>query len=383
MKAPLYYISSIRFPSEKAHALYIAKSMESYALQGHSATVVVPRRVGRASASSTSLYGLKTSVPVVWLWNIDLFPFPVPRRLAHYVSLVSFLISVAWYVRMNVSPNAVIFSNEVSVAAVLPRTFRFVLEIHDYPERFQSIVSYAFRRASLVLSNNAWKVHRLLQDFPISPHAILVSPNGVDGAAFDIPLSQAEARAELSLAPTERMVVYTGHLYEWKGADILAHAAQEPCMQDVHVYFVGGTAQDVQQFKGIHQRPTVHVVGHRPHSEMPLWMRAADVVVLPNTGTVDVSSHYTSPMKLFEYMASGTPIVASDVPSIREIVSNHEAFFVPPDNPRMLAQKICSVLSDTKNAVEKGKAAQQKVSEYSWTSRAERILGALATNRKE
>ncbi len=116
------------------------------------------------------------------------------------------------------------------------------------------------------------------------------------------------------------------------------------------------------------------MVGAKPHDEIPLWLRAADVLILPNTANEDISKYYTSPMKLFEYMASGTPIVASALPSIREILNENNAVLVESDNPEKLAEGIKKVLADAELAKKISKQAFADVQNRTWGKRAEEIL---------
>ena len=100
--------------------------------------------------------------------------------------------------------------------------------------------------------------------------------------------------------------------------------------------------------------------------------------MLPNTALEDISKYYTSPVKLFEYMASGTSIVASDLPSVREIVSEEDVCFVKPDDPEALYEGIKRVLSDHNFAGEISRNAVLKSKSYTWPRRTSRILSWLA-----
>jgi len=171
--------------------------------------------------------------------------------------------------------------------------------------------------------------------------------------------------------------LYTGHLYSWKGADTLAEAARL-LPKDIKIYFVGGTENDILSFKKKYEGvENIRILGKKPHHEMPLYMRAADVLMIPNSAKEDISRLYTSPMKLFEYMASGTPIISSDLPSLREVLNESNAFFFVADDPENLAERIISVIEHYSNAQEKSSKALVEVYRYSWKKRAADILAFL------
>lgn len=120
--------------------------------------------------------------------------------------------------------------------------------------------------------------------------------------------------------------------------------------------------------------PNIKILGRRPHHEIPLYLKAADVLVLPNSGKEDISRLYTSPMKLFEYMASMSPIVASRLPSICEILNDGNAVLVEPDRPEALASAVESVLGNELLVRAITKQALVDVEKYSWDRRAKMIL---------
>ena len=123
--------------------------------------------------------------------------------------------------------------------------------------------------------------------------------------------------------------------------------------------------------------PVIQFFGHQPHDEIPLWQKAADVLVLPNTAKEEISRLYTSPMKLFEYMASERPIISSAIPSIRDIVDDSEVYFVEPDNAELLAKKIKTVLRENRKSEEVAKRAREKVMHYTWEARARRVIAFM------
>lgn len=203
---------------------------------------------------------------------------------------------------------------------------------------------------------------------------MIVCPDGVNLERFAITESRHECRVKLSLPQDKKIALYAGHLYARKGAHVLAEAAKN-LPSDALCVFVGGTAKDITEFtKQYRASENVLIVGHKPHDDIPYYLRAADVLVLPNSAKDDDARLYTSPMKLFEYMASGTPIIASDVPSLREVLNSDNALFVPPDDSALLADGIKMLLGDEKLAHDIASRAKNDVTLYTWGARAQKIM---------
>jgi glycosyltransferase involved in cell wall biosynthesis len=123
--------------------------------------------------------------------------------------------------------------------------------------------------------------------------------------------------------------------------------------------------------------PRIEFVPHKPHEQMPLYMRAADVLVLPNTAKEEASRLETSPVKLFEYLASGRPIVASDLPSLREVVSEKEVAFFKPDDAEDLARAVGETLQDAAGTAKRVAAASELAKKHSWEARAQAITAFI------
>ena len=172
----------------------------------------------------------------------------------------------------------------------------------------------------------------------------------------------------------KKIILYTGHLYKWKGVDTLLKVAQDFQFPNALFVFVGGTKEDIKSFKEKAKNlDNVMIVGHKLYTEIPYWLKAADVLVLPNSGRQDISKHWTSPLKVFEYMASRRPIVASDLPSIREILNEENAILVEPDNPQALSSGILEALKNKQLSDKISSRAFEDVKQYSWDKRAEKI----------
>ena len=376
----IFLIFHGRYPSEKAASLFAAKCAESFADAGADLTLLVPKRMDRHRDNPYEFYGIRKNFETAYASTLDLYNVPILGHLAHYVSYFVFSVSVILYLLIHADRKETVYSNEslplLFASIFFPNT---VYEMHDFPERKSWFYGLLLSRVRRILTTNTWKAGELERRFGVPQSKIFVEPNAVDLAPYENLPTREDAKSTLNLAQGN-IAVYTGHLYPWKGVDTLGEAAK--LMPDVSVYVVGGTSDRVEAYRAKYTATAnLHFVGHKPHEEMPHWQRAADVLVLPNTAKEEISARYTSPMKLFEYMASGTPIVASDIPSVREVAGKDRAILVAPDDPHALFGGITRVLEGGGNS--ESDNARSWVHEHTWGKRAARILRAIVSSATE
>ena len=337
-------------------------------------TLLVPKRLKRLKVNQWKYFNVKKNFDIIFLPTLDFYGTPFLRRGAFIGSYIVFSFSCLFYLIRNARKDDLIYSNEtiplLFASCVFSDTF---YEVHNFPERNRLMYKILFKRLKWVLATNRWKKEKLQKVFDLPLSKIIHEPNAVEIGDFNINITKSEARKQLGLSQTAKIAVYTGHLYSWKGVDTLAESAKE--IPEVLIFFIGGTDKDIKNFRDTYGNiKNIHIVGHKPHDEIPVWQKAADVLVLPNTAKEDISKYYTSPMKLFEYMASGTPIVASNIPSVAEILNTENSVLSDADNSKMLAEKINWVLSNTQQSNILSAKALGDVKKYSWEDRAKRIM---------
>lgn len=384
MKKRIFLIFHGRFPSEKAASLFAAKSAESFSMYGVEVILLVPRRLGRLRDDPYEYYGVSKNFRIFFLPCIDTYKFINGLGGAFIFSYVSFSLSCLFYLLGVSREEDIVYSNELLPAFfasfLRPKVF---YEMHDFPESKLEVFKVMVNRMEGVVIHNNWKVKRFFEICPGWKKGVLMERNAVDVSLFSLGISQQEARKQLGLDFAGALVVYTGHLYGWKGVAVLAEAAT--ILPDtIRVAFVGGTEKDILSMRSRFGKDShIHIVGHRPHAEIPLWQQAATVLVLPNSAKENISKYYTSPMKLFEYMASGRPIIASNIPSIAEILNESNSFLVEADSPRVLCDAIVTVVSRHDEGVVRANRAILDVCKHSWSGRAERIFGYLGVRSRE
>jgi glycosyltransferase involved in cell wall biosynthesis len=213
---------------------------------------------------------------------------------------------------------------------------------------------------------------------------LTVAHNGVDLDKFAALPVKEEARRQLNLPIDKKIVCYSGNTYSGRGIELLIEAAQS--LKEVLFLVVGGLESDIENYRKIAQNKKAEnfkLVGFVPHKQVPLYISSADVLVMPYTSRMTIkggatAAEFTSPIKLFEYMASRRPIVATSLSTIKEILEDGgNALLVEPDDVELLAKGIKRVLEDPALAEKLAIQAGSDVKKYTWEERAKRILNGL------
>lgn len=198
---------------------------------------------------------------------------------------------------------------------------------------------------------------------------ISVAPDGVD-------LARAKAALFRMTPKVDPTLLYLGSLHPWKGVETLISAMRE--VDDAVLWIAGGEAQRIRDLTrqastlGVSER--VRFFGKIPPARRFDLIGEATICLLPLTHD-SIASRYTSPLKLFEYMAMGKPIIAGDLPSIREVLATEcNSLLVPPQDPLALATAINRLLADPGLAEKLGQRAAADAQAYSWQARAQTIL---------
>jgi len=368
----LVYIANIRIPTEKAHGLQIMKTCEALVKQDVDLELVVPNRLNKIKEDPFSFYRVEKNFKIKKLWCIDFITHNFFGRLGFWLESWIFCQSVKKYLKIN--KFFVYYTRDLLTAYWLSKSFKpMFYEIHSLPERVRSIHKNTWERCKglIVISEG---IKKELIKYGVSEDKILLARDAVDLDQFKIKETKNECRKKLNLPKDKKIVVYTGHLYDWKGADLLAKAAGL-LKEGIEVYLVGGTEIDVKKFEKKYKFPNLHIVGWQKHELIPFWLKAADLLVLPNSATTRIGSIYTSPVKLFEYMCVGKPIVASEVSALEEILDyvKYPVKYFRPDDLGSLVESINHVLGNIDKFISKKELTSEGIKEFGWESRAEKI----------
>ena len=392
MKTDILYIANARIPTEKAHGLQIMKMVEAFAQKADIELVLPCRFQSQAMKQVKDVYDyydVAKQFKINYLFSFNLIPSLDSRMPSYIDSLLPLLnwqqsicfgVIAAFYALIKRA--SLIYSRDIFACffLYLLRPFtksKLFFEEHEFPKTKlgTKLKCWLLKRinGTVVITSQLAKAYQV-NSVPIKK--ILVAPDSVDSKLLSIALAKTQVRQELSIPQDRKIICYTGHLYPWKGVHVAAQAMK--VLSDINLlYIVGGTPPDILNFKQFINNNSIQnviIVGYVAPKQVRRYLAAADILVLPNTSADDMSRLYTSPLKLFEYMAARRPIVASDLPSIREILNEENGILVKPDDPLALAEAVMKISENKALADNLVRKAFQDVQQYTWDKRAEKVL---------
>lgn len=367
----MYYVANARMPNEKAHGIQLAKQCEAFVAQGIDLVLVLPKLENEIKDSLEEFYVLHERISVCKVPILNLGNTGFAFNLRSF----SFGISSFLYLLFKTgAKDTIVYTIDLDQFSffLLPLLRAPVFfEVHGSKKK-NSLLSFFLSRVRGIITNSRGVAAKLPDTFVIPNEKIITAPNGIDPKLFPSRLSKQEARAVLGLPHNREIIVHTGQFYDWKGLGIIAETAM--IVPNMLIYLVGGTQEGFRAATNITDIPkNVICVGHKPLKEIPVWIAAADVLLVLGTETNSYSYTETSPMKIFEFLASGRPMVVSGTPANREIVTEREVYFYEPDNARSLAVLIEKSLHG-EDSMWRAAHGKEKAKEYTWAARSKKIM---------
>jgi len=376
-------IAPTYLPARRANTIQVMKMAQAFVVLGHKALVLVPGK-GRSTPTWAELarhYGLQHHFDIEWLsaW---------PRLRRYDYGLTAVHRARSW--------DADLIYTRLPQAAALASFWGSptIFEVHDLPQGV--LGPWLLRRffsgrgaRALVMITAALK-EALTSRFSTSADLpLVIAPDAVDLARYQNLPSPAEARQTLDSAhriPNSPFVAgYTGHLYPGRGSRLMLQMADQ--LPEVDFLLVGGDPVDVERLRGEAESrglTNVTLTGFVSNTELPLYQSACDLLLMPYQRNVSASSggdiaRYLSPMKLFEYLACGRPILSSNLPVLQEVLNPQNAVLLPPDDLESWVVAIRELHHNPAQRATLAAQAQQDAQQYSWEARAARILTASET----
>lgn len=377
----IVYVSGAVIPSYTANSIHVMKMCQAISQEGHEVTLLAPRRLKNDSLKDVDLYqhyGVEPVFRLRWL--------PSPGKgIGSYIYSM-FAIRVGFFE----FGAELIFTRHLPAATLAALLgLPVVFEMHTAPGGRIAPILFRVLLASrglrrIVLITQALR-ELLLDAYPesIMLKQALIAPDGVDLERFQTQPSPSESRSKLDW-PERLTVGYAGHLYSGRGIELIVALARH--FHDIEFPIMGGKPDDVSRWRHEtrHNEPSnIHFLGFVSNSLLPLYLAACDILLMPYQQKVSASgggdiAKVLSPMKMFEYMASGRLIISSDLPVLREVLCEETALFVDPEDMEGWVQALGNAATDPKLREKLGRQARQAASEYTWRKRVSRCLDDIS-----
>lgn len=361
----LLYAFPEPLPLPKARGIQVAWMVDALCAAGIEVTLAhVPTDNAHplAPLGKPQIPGNLKVVPISRHW-----PFPFSRW--HSVARFTYLL-LRWIDQHPSNRPDIIFVRHLKLAARLLKARPDLPLIYEAHECF-STTAPAAKRAALaaqeahVLANATGVVfisgavqNALQRQYAVTPHQTVLH-SGVDLPATVI---------EKDWANCHRHIIYAGSFFGWKGVDDLIDAAAG--LPGYRITLIGGDAAEIARLQKriAPAGAEVELLPRLPADQVMAYLQNACIAVLPNRA--EGVSQFTSPLKLFEYMGAGCAVVASDLPSIREVLPQDGAAWCRPGNPESLAMALQQLASAPELAQSQGTALRRLAENYTWHSRA-------------
>ncbi len=371
-------------PSLYAHSFSLLKMAQGFAALGHQARVVTANSLRAAWGrwrfrDLAAHYGLSRAMDITWLppsprayLNGRTQDDPVYAQRAAELAAKQGMDLV--YARSFLTPR-------LTTLAGIPTVVETHTTNYDNPHlaAIHQVAGLTAFRGLITIHADIAAEH-VRRGVPAGK--VLVLEDGVDLERFQIEDDPGHWKRALGLDPARAYAVYSGHLYADKGIEVILEAAgllkERP---NLAFLLVGGNPEDRRRWRAECRRrglANVSFTGFVPNAQVPGYLKAAACLLLPykpdQRHTV-MDLHTTSPLKLFEYLAAGRPIVATGVPTVAKVLADgRDAWLAAPGDVQGFAAAVARAIDQPGAAAELARRARQEAMAHSWTERCRRVL---------
>jgi glycosyltransferase involved in cell wall biosynthesis len=362
-------------PSKSANSIQAMKVAHALHELGQDIRLWVPDFARAEWPRIAEIYGLSKQFDIEWV------PF-LPAAKRYDFCWCSVKKALGWKADVIYT-----WSLQAAVFALI-RKIPAVIEFHDFPmglfgpRLFKLLMRLQGHK--LILTTTRALAEGLEEEyhFNFKPEELQIAPNGTEPRRYENLPSPKIARSSLGFQ-NRFTVGYTGHFYAGRGADLLLDLALG--LPNINFLWIGGRDKDIEPWReklvgmGI---KNVKITGFIPKSQLPAYQAAADILVMPYSRKISGSSggsieRVINPMKMFDYLAAGRAIVASDIPVFHEVLNPEIAEFCEPENSSDWVETIKKLKDDPQRLKQLSASAKRVAEKYSWKNRAQETITRL------
>jgi glycosyltransferase involved in cell wall biosynthesis len=371
----ILYISKSIIPSRSANSINVMKMCEAFTKNGHEVVLLAPdlkEKYEKIVDDIHDFYGVKKKFKIKKLWHPNL------KGGAFF-----YVLSIFFYLIVNKKFDLVYgrFLHGIYVATILKNKVIYESHAPSFNGKnhrlivFKKLIKSLYFKKLVVISEALKNIY--LDKGFLNNSKIQVAHDGADE------VKNFDQKVDLLGLKENLKVGYVGHLYKGKGMEVI-NSISNKLDEDVEIHVIGGLEKDIQFWKNKIKKKNIYFYGYISHKEVSKYINSLDVCLLPNQRIVlahgsDLSntilniSEFTSPLKLFEYMAHKKPIIASDLPVIREVLNERNSILVKSDDVDSWISAI-KKLKNFKNRQIISSQALDDFYDYCWKNRAQLVI---------
>lgn len=378
------YCTNVRLPSERAHGHQIAQVTNALADLGHTIRIFAPYRKNKITQSFHDYYGAADETKLLHLGNFDFIVSSLfPGVLGLWAQ--NWMLRRQYKKILTSQKFDLIYTRAPALLEPLLKSgLPVILELHSIPRRNIPAFIDHCKRCSVVVCLTSLMKEDLLK-IGVDPANVIVEGDAVDPGIFADAVPYQLARKEWGIESKIPVIGYAGQLSSMgksKGLPELVDSLRLLHRRNVDflALIAGGPESVAEEFEATFSHELskkIRFTGHLDRYKIPNFLSACDVLVYPAPYSTD--AYYqrdTSPLKLFEYMAAGKPILCADLPPLHDVVDEKTVLFCKAGDPYAMVYGLDILIFDKEAARDFGKAALARVQNYTWDARMRRILHA-------
>ena len=364
----------------RANLIQVISMCNAFSNLGNIVTLILP--ISRNDNINSLIHKLQYHTGKI---NFSILPFhkfgikKIHNRYLNAITTIDILYKI--------NADIVILRDPLLIPIVNRMKIKFIyeshnLKLHNSSRILDKILSYITIKYSksiyfvkLITISQSLKRAWQVKGFP--ENKLFFYHDGFELTKFQDKIPSAQARKSLNLNLNKKLIVYTGSLYEDREIDNIIYLAQQ--FSNANFMVIGGPNESKVYFQKLASQlglNNIIFMGYVPHKDVPLYLFASDILLALWSDKVPTIK-YCSPLKVFEYMATGRTIISHGYDVIKEVLKDNEnCLLVKPNSQNDLRLKVQLALENSYDHL--GENARNNAFEhYSWDKRAQTILNQL------
>ena len=362
------YLANTAMPSTNASAIQIIKMCEAFSELKNNVTLITPNS---SNGNIFNYYNVKTKFRFKKIKYFKKFPLGIKFYLFSIFSIIE---------SIKFKPDIYITRNFFTCFLLTLLKKKTILELHHSLNAESRVVRFIVKNYDFFSSKYLIKFIAItnsvkndyINKYSIRSNKIITLPSG----------SSIKESYKYKINKTKINIGYFGSLYKSRGLDLITKLAS---IDPKNEYYVYGNIKQVKLSISKKTKKNLHINDYVPYKKIPKILLNMDLLLMPYTSSITVAgdvgniSKYTSPLKLFDYLSVGRPIVCSNYDVLKEIVKeNQNVIFIKNYKNAFEWKKEITKLVNKPNKMKIISKNNYKLSKkYSHSSRALKILDIL------